>query len=93
MAFDFIGCTGAKPAVLKALRIKAETLRKNLDSPTARTGRKTDPATSTELEHMKDPLKFLEGFNFDDEVFEDGVPWSSWTSLLHGLQADQPLFQ
>ncbi|KAI3576179.1 hypothetical protein IWW34DRAFT_701903 [Fusarium oxysporum f. sp. albedinis] len=90
MAFDFIGCTGAKPAVLKALRIKAETLRKNLDSPTARTGRKTDPATSTELEHMEDPLKFLEGFNFDDEVFEDGVPWSSWTSLLHGLQADQP---
>ncbi|RKK80429.1 hypothetical protein BFJ69_g4235 [Fusarium oxysporum] len=93
MAFDFIGCTGAKPAVLKALRIKAETLRKNLDAPTARTGRKTDPATSTELEHMEDPLKFLEGFNFDDEVFEDGVPWSSWTSLLHGLQADQPLFQ
>ncbi|QKD61627.2 uncharacterized protein FOBCDRAFT_192088 [Fusarium oxysporum Fo47] len=90
MAFDFIGCTGAKPAVLKALRIKAETLWKNLDSPTARTGRKTDPATSTELEHMEDPLKFLEGFNFDDEVFEDGVPWSSWTSLLHGLQADQP---
>ncbi|EMT67528.1 hypothetical protein FOC4_g10005624 [Fusarium odoratissimum] len=93
MAFDFLGCIGAKPAVLKALRIKAETLRKNLDAPTAKTGRKTDPATSTELEHMEDPLKFLEGFNFDDEVFEDGVPWSSWTSLLHGLQADQPLFQ
>ncbi|KAL9564699.1 hypothetical protein ACKAV7_011151 [Fusarium commune] len=93
MAFDFIGCTGAKPAVLKALRTKAETLRKNLDAPTARTGCNTDPATSTELEHMEDPLKFLEGFNFDEEVFEDGVPWSSWTSLLQGLQADQPLFQ
>ncbi|KAF4440981.1 hypothetical protein FACUT_3010 [Fusarium acutatum] len=93
MAFDFIGCAGAKPAVLKALRTKAETLRRNLEAPNARTGCNTDPTTSTELEHMEDPLRFIEGFNFDDEVSEDGVPWSSWTSLLQGLQADQPMFQ
>ncbi|PNP77070.1 hypothetical protein FNYG_09683 [Fusarium nygamai] len=93
MAFDFIGCTGAKPAVLKALRTKAEKLRKNVDAPTASSGCNTEPATSTELEHMEDPLKFIESFNFDDEIFEDEVPWSSWTSLLQGLQADQPMFQ
>ncbi|CVK85441.1 uncharacterized protein FPRN_06682 [Fusarium proliferatum] len=93
MAFDFIGCAGAKPAVLKALRTKAETLRKNLEAPNARTGCNLDPATLTELGHIDDPLKFIEGFNFDDEVLEDGVPWSSWTSLLQGLQADQPMFQ
>ncbi|KAG4255850.1 hypothetical protein FPRO04_11557 [Fusarium proliferatum] len=92
MAFDFIGCTGAKPAVLKALRTKAETLRKNLEAPNARTGCNLDPATSTELGHIDDPLKFIEGFNFDDEVLEDVVPWSSWTSLLQGLQADQQMF-
>ncbi|KAF4945060.1 hypothetical protein FGADI_12216 [Fusarium gaditjirri] len=90
MAFDFIGCTGA---VLKALRTKAESQRKNLDAPTARVGCNTDPDTSTELEHIEDPLKFIEGFNFEDEVFGDGVPWSSWTSLLQGFQADQPLIQ
>ncbi|KAF5537897.1 hypothetical protein FPHYL_12669 [Fusarium phyllophilum] len=93
MAFDFIGCTGAKPAVLKALRTKAETLRKNLDAPTARVECSLEPATSTEREHIEDPLKFIEGFNFDEEAFEDRVPWSSWTSLLQELQADQPLFQ
>jgi hypothetical protein len=93
MAFDFIGCTGAKPAVLKALRTKAETLRKNLDAPTSRTGCSLEPATSTELEHIENPLEFIEGFNFDEEIFQDGVPWSSWTSLLQELQADQPLFQ
>ncbi|KAF5706722.1 hypothetical protein FMUND_11458 [Fusarium mundagurra] len=93
MAFDFIGCTGAKPAVLKALRTKAETLRKDLDAPPARARCSLEPATSTELERIEDPLKFIEGFNFDEEVFEDGVPWSSWTSLLLELQADQPLFQ
>ncbi|KAF5608523.1 hypothetical protein FPANT_447 [Fusarium pseudoanthophilum] len=93
MAFDFIGCTGAKPAVLRALRTKAETLRKNLDAPTARAVCSLEPATSTELEHSEGPLKFIEGFNFDEEAFEDGVPWSSWTLLLQELQADQPLFQ
>ncbi|RBR19922.1 hypothetical protein FVER53590_12232 [Fusarium verticillioides] len=93
MALDFIGCTGAKSAVLKALKTKAETLRKNLDAPTSRTGCSLEPATSTELEHSEDPLKFIEGFNFDEEVFEDGVPWSSWTFLLQELQADQPLVQ
>ncbi|KAF5678167.1 hypothetical protein FDENT_9050 [Fusarium denticulatum] len=93
MAFDFIGCTGAKPAVLKALRTKAETRRTNLNSSSVRVGCNTEPAASTELEHMEDSLTFIEGFNFDDEVFEDGVPWSSWTSLLQGLQADQPMFQ
>ncbi|KAG5760171.1 hypothetical protein H9Q69_011275 [Fusarium xylarioides] len=86
MAFDFIGCTGAKPVLLKALRTKAETLRKSLSAPTARAG-------STDLEHIDDPFKFIEGFDFDDEVLEDGVSWSSWTSLLQGLQADHPLFQ
>ncbi|KAF5649141.1 uncharacterized protein FTJAE_1137 [Fusarium tjaetaba] len=93
MAFDFIGCTGAKPAVLKALRTKAETLRKNLDAPTARAGCSLEPATSTELEHSEDPLKFIDHFNLEEEVFEDGVPWSSWTLLLQDLQADQTLFQ
>ncbi|KAF5594978.1 hypothetical protein FPCIR_4602 [Fusarium pseudocircinatum] len=73
MAFDFIGCAGAKPAVLKALRTKAETRRKNLDSSSVRVGCNTEPAASTELEHMEDSLTFLEGFNFDDEVFENGV--------------------
>ncbi|KAF5681459.1 hypothetical protein FCIRC_5547 [Fusarium circinatum] len=86
MALDIIGCTGAKPAVLKALRTKAKALRE-------KAGCNTDPAILTGLEHIEDPLKFIEGFNFDDEVFEGGVPWSSWTSLLQGLQADQPLFQ
>ncbi|KAF5968661.1 hypothetical protein FBULB1_10615 [Fusarium bulbicola] len=86
MAFDIIGCTGAKPAVLKALRTKAETLRN-------KAGCNTDPAMPADLEHIEDPLTLIEGFDFDDEVFEDGVPWSSWTSLLQRLQADQPLFQ
>ncbi|KAF5530894.1 carbonyl reductase 1 [Fusarium mexicanum] len=65
MALDIIGCTGAKPAVLKALRTKAETLRK-------KAGCNTDPAMLTDMEHIEDPLKLIEGFNFDDEVFEDG---------------------
>ncbi|KAF4495133.1 hypothetical protein FAGAP_8747 [Fusarium agapanthi] len=65
MDFDFIGRTGAKPAVLKALRTKAERLRK-------KAGCNIDPAISTDLEHIEDPLKFIEGLNFDDEAFEDG---------------------
>jgi hypothetical protein len=85
MAHDFIGCTGAKPDVLKALRTKAETLRKNLDAPTARAGYNIEPTAPAELEAMEDPLKFIECFNFDDDIFEDGIPWFSWTSLLQGL--------
>ncbi|KAF5637957.1 hypothetical protein F52700_4660 [Fusarium sp. NRRL 52700] len=78
MAFDIIGCTGAKPAVLKSLRTKAETLRKKAWC-------NTGPAIQTDLEYIGNPLEFIEGFNFDDEVFEDGMATILVTGANRGI--------
>ncbi|KAF4998694.1 hypothetical protein FGRMN_3020 [Fusarium graminum] len=92
MADEVATGVGPKLIILKTLKIKAEARRRDR---LCEVEPSFDCATSKSqvLPDSGDPLEFIDELNFDEVAFDDGVEWSTWTSLLQGFQSDQDTFK
>ncbi|KAJ4186737.1 hypothetical protein NW755_007469 [Fusarium falciforme] len=84
LADEFADRVGSKPAVLAALKSKAEALRKQSATKPSN-GPLEEPGESQGV-----PVGALDGLNFEDSVLDNGGDeWLPWTSMMQGISEEE----